>query len=385
MDENNLNNNSENGIPDKENANDGAFNLFNDPSQDESQKDYSGAFSFARNSSENEDNKQPQKDEPADNTSAEISSISADMSGGGKSGGKKPIIIAVCVVIAIALVVVIIIAAAGGFGGDSEESPTDASEVTTVASTLPDYFYEDITNEEGSVIDREEYAEIIQQQAAEATTVLSADVGTSSSNEIVEPSTSSAVSQGDTATNTDQIALAQDQIDAFISQTFYIEGAMYSGGEGDSLMMAFDGDDFEIRTNIDGTEVSICRLDGVLYLKRLATKQYVEIDDNLMTFFGITADDLSFSFGDTAPEVYASYDVTINGAEGVCQVYQSDVGYSKFYCVDGDLIEIDICDEDGSVVTQLTIDSLTSEIPADQLTIKGYEKSSISAIFADMM
>ncbi len=310
-------------------------------------------------------------------------------SGGDKPSKKKPIIIAVCVVVAIVLIALIIYFAAGG--NDSDETSGTVTEETTDTDTsvsdeeLLSMFYEDITNESGEVVDREEYVSELKQQAAEATTVLSGNVGVTSSNVIVDTTTTQ-IEEGDQAENTEQVDAALEQIEIFLSQKFYMEGAMYTGSEGNALMMSFDGNDFEWRTNIDDIEVSVCNLDGILYLKRIGTKQYVELDDNLMGLIGFTTDDLTFNFtGDSTPEEYATYDVTINDSAGVCYVYTSESGFSKFYAVDGELVEIDMCDESGNVLTQLTIDVLSSDIPADQLTIKGYEKSSISAIFADMM
>lgn len=246
-----------------------------------------------------------------------------------------------------------------------------------------------LTDAQGNVIDREEYIEHIKQQVQEATTTLSDDVGTESPNQIVE-NTTQAVGNGTQAEDKEQVDKAKAQIQAFLDRSCYIQGAMYAGGTGDPLAMSFNGEEFEILTNLDGTEVSIMRVAGVMYIKRPATKQYVELTDSAMQMLGLDPEMFNLSIGgadftDMESKLFATYDVTVNGEKGVCHEYVNKDQTFRFYSVDGELKQIDTCDAAGEIVSQIIISYFSESIPGDQMTLKGYEKSSITALFADML
>ncbi|MBQ7962762.1 MAG: hypothetical protein IJ289_09205 [Clostridia bacterium] len=313
-----------------------------------------------------------------------------------KKKNNLPVIIAACV-----LAVVVIIAVVLFFvkSADTTKDP-DNAESQSQEDTADHYHnpYEDLLNEaltevitdvQGNTIDREEYIEHIKQQVQEATTTLSNNVGTESPNQIVE-NTTQAVGNGTQAENKEQVDKAKAQINAFFERSCYIQGAMYSGGTGDPLAMSFNGDEFEILTNLDGTEVSIMRVAGVMYIKRPATKQYVELTDSAMDMLGLDPEMFNLSIGgadftDMDSKLYATYDITVNGEKGVCHEYVNSGQTFKFYSVDGQLKQIDTCDESGEVVSQIMVSYFSESIPGDQMTLKGYEKSSITALFADML
>lgn len=306
-----------------------------------------------------------------------------------------PVIIAACV-----LAVVVIIAAVMYFlnlSEKNEESDTPVNQTQEDESDYRDSALENFINEaktevitdaQGNEIDREEYIENLKQQAQEATTTLSTDIGNESPNQIVENTTAS-VGNGTQADDKEQVNKAEAQIKAFFDRSCYIQGAMYSNGTGDPLAMSLDGDNFEILTNLDGTEVSIMKVSGTMYIKRPATKQYVELTDTVMDMMGLDPDMFNISIGAAdystmQSKLYATYDVTVNGEKGVCHEYVNNDQSFKFYSVDGQLKQIDTCDSAGNVDSQIIISYFSESIPGDQMTLKGYEKSSISAIFADM-
>lgn len=312
-----------------------------------------------------------------------------------KKKNNLPVIIAACV-----LAVVVILAVVLFFVKSADKKEPDNTEIQSQEDSGNHYHnsYEDLFNEaltevitdvQGNVIDREEYIENIKQQVQEATTTLSNDVGTESPNQIVE-NTTQAVGNGTQAEDKEQVDKAKAQIHAFFERSCYIQGAMYSGGTGDPLAMSFNGDEFEILTNLDGTEVSIMRVAGVMYIKRPATKQYVELTDSAMDMLGLDPEMFNLSIGgadftDMESKLYATYDITVNGEKGVCHEYVNSGQTFKFYSVDGQLKQIDTCNESGEMVSQIMITYFSEAIPGDQMTLKGYEKSSITALFADML
>lgn len=312
------------------------------------------------------------------------------------NGSKKlPVIIVICILV-IALIAGILIFALGDKGDENENLPD--AEISTEATTNPyqdlinSALAETITDTEGNTIKREEYVEQLQQQLEAATTQLNQYVGSESPNQIVENTTSaqSGAVQETTTANTQQVNKAEAQIKAFFDRKCYIQGALYSGNTGDPLSISFDGDNFEALTNLDGIEISMMKLDGAMYIKRPALNQYVEFTDSVMKFMGFEEGELNFSFGETSYDSMKSklkktYDVTINGKPGVCYLYESDTQQFRFYSEDGELRQIEIYDATHELVSQISVSFFSSSIPADQLTLKGYTKTGLGTIFADVL
>lgn len=327
-------------------------------------------------------------------------------------GGKKKL---VPVIIAVVALLVAVAAVFAWFlmkkaPSDSQsENPTSEShgEMMTNGDVLLDYINDnmdaDLVDEEGNSISKEEYISKLQSVVNEATTTVKEDVGNVNPNKIEVPTTSAPVENnqenngGNDNAAADNVQIdeaqkkkAEEAIKMFFDRSCYMKGAMYGGNEGNSLVMSMDGNNFEVLTNLDGTEVSILCLDDTLYIKRPATKQYIELTDTVMDLIGINADDFSMGFG-TADfskmknRFVGAYKVTFNGKDALCHEYSNDEQVYRFYTVDGTLKEIDISDKEGTYSTQLVIDYFSAAIPADQLTLKGYTASSITVLFADLM
>lgn len=328
-------------------------------------------------------------------------------------GGKKkiiPVIIAVAVVIvAVAAVLVWYFVGSKSPADTGNEGLTAEShaEMMTNGDQLLEYINDnmdaDLVDEEGNSISKEEYISKLQSVVSEATTTVKENVGNVNPNKIEVPTTS-AVDNGnqenngngaDNGNNNVQVDAAQNKkaqeaIKMFFNRSCYMKGAMYGGNEGNSLVMSMDGNNFEVLTNLDGTEVSILCLDDTLYIKRPATKQYIELTDTVMDLIGISAADFNMGFGtadfDKMQDKFVSaYNVRFNGEDAVCHEYKSDEQIFRFYTVGDTLKEIDISDIDGTYSTQLVIDYFSAAIPGDQLTLKGYTASSITVLFADLM
>ena len=307
-----------------------------------------------------------------------------------------------------------------------------------------------ITDESGSEISREEYITMIQQQIQDATTILNQHVGSQSPNEIEENTTkthelnqdagnqnsdkiendttkansnNSSLSatttvlnqhvgsqnpnkiEDDTtktnvnANNTSQtetttispetLSKTDSLIKAFFNKTFFLKGALYSGGSGDPIHMAMNGDDFEVLTNIDGTELSFLRLNKKMYIKRAATKQYVSLTTAFFKLLGMDPDTLTFDMGDVNYDAIKNTavisNVTINKKPGICYSFKNNDQSFKFYFENEDLRQIVIYDNNGSVTSEFSVDYFSATIPEDQLTIEGYKKTGIGTLFADLM
>lgn len=242
-------------------------------------------------------------------------------------------------------------------------------------------------DENGSEISRETYIESIKQQVAEATTTLNADVGRTSPL-VIEEDTTKKIDTNN-STEGEKETKAKAQIKAFLDRQCYLSGALYGGNEGNPITMSFDGDNYEVLTNLEGTEVAIMNLDGKMYIKRTATKQYLELTEPVMELMGISKDDFGFDFGGASFADYekafkGTYGVKIDGKDAMCHEYNNNGKVIKFYSVGGELREISLPVSDGSS-SQIVINHFSEAIPAGQLTLKGYTAASVSAIFADLM
>lgn len=308
-----------------------------------------------------------------------------------KKNTKLPIILIICV-LAIALISGIVLFVLKNQEPEKTPEETTTEGVVQESNSLYDEFYnnalqEVITDKDGNEISRDEYVSQIQQQIQEATTVINQNVGNASPNEIVENTTSP---QSETTTADAQITdKSQAQIKAFFDRTFFLQGALYSNGTGDPMYMSMDGDNFEILTNLDGIELSFLRIDGTMYIKRSATKQYVVLSDSFFKMMDMDPEMMEFGFSDVNYEEIKSEikisDVTINGNPGKCYYYENNDQSFKFYTENDQLRQIEIHDADGTLVSEFSIDYFSSSIPSDQLTLKGYEKTGMGTIFADLM
>ena len=297
---------------------------------------------------------------------------------------KLPLIIGLCVLIVIIIAGIIIFAVKNNKKPAEEEFSGNNPVTENISLQI---------NEEADKINKNEEEESKRDQLlADATTQLSQDVGNQSPNEIVEPSTSGSQTTPETPTaDSQQTEKAEEQIKAFFNKKYHMKGAMYDKkGKGDSFSISQNGENLEAMSNLDGIEVSIMRLDGVIYFKRPALKQYTVLTESLMNFMGFDKDFFNLDFGDTnydtmKDKLVSVYDVTINGAPGVCYLYKSDEQQFKFFAQDGNLKQIEIYDNTGELTSQMMISYFTTSIPSDHLTFKGYTETTFGALFSDVL
>lgn len=292
---------------------------------------------------------------------------------------KIPFIVAICI-LSVTLIAGIVFYAVKG----DKTTPPAGEELSSDDGgyNIDDYYAEMNTDEE--------YISWRDQILAEATTMLNNYVGSYSPNNIVEPSTDPSSSQEDLPTaNTQQTSQAETLINSFFEKKFYIKGAMYDEkGPGDAFTISCDGNDVEAMGNLDGFEIAMMRLDGVVYFKRPALRQYVVLSDALMSFMGLEADFFEFEFSTTTDmqnHLVSVYDVTINKKPGVCYFYKTDDQQFKFFIQDGTIIQIEQFDGEGNPVTQMAIDYYSTSVPADHLTLKGYSETTFGTFFGDML
>lgn len=193
--------------------------------------------------------------------------------------------------------------------------------------------------------------------------------------------------------------IAEDDLGAgveiFLTNKYYLEGTVYSGGEEPiPVKLATDGNNLQFTTDfaVDAMKISfgIMVIDDVTYVTLPVQKKYSELSDKLLAMMDME-DVISVSEFQTIKEgedeqaSISQYSVTINGEAGLCTVYTFEETIIKLYSIGDKLIQIENFDDKGAVTMQIVVDSITSQIPADQLTLKGLEKTSPTSFFSALI
>lgn len=168
----------------------------------------------------------------------------------------------------------------------------------------------------------------------------------------------------------------------FRAGKFYFEGTIYSGNEsGMPVQISSDGKNIQMATQVDGVSLCVLLLDNTPYLLASATKKYIEVSDKVLAAVGLDDFDVSEFTKATESatgeqEIKKQSEVTINGKSGLCTEFESSSGNTKLYTIGDTLVESDTYDSSGKLSMQIAFTSISSSIPSDQLTLKGYEKAS---------
>lgn len=308
-----------------------------------------------------------------------------------KQSNKATAIIAVSIlfVVIIASVIFLLAKKDDNVGKTEDESSTAASQIIDYEEIESAFNSESFTNEEGQSVSADEYKDYVQNIVSEATTKFD-NHAEATTHSIVENTTAASQDK-----NEEQTKLSYNKekcesiIKTFLDRSCYLEGSLNDKNGTTPVAVAFDGDNFEMLTNLDGTEVSIVKVDGKVYLKRTALKQYAQLTEAVLQSFNLSVDMLAFDFGDN------NYDsmkdkltnitpATIDGKDGVCFRYDKQGDFFKFYFVDDQLIQLDVGNET-TIRAQFIISYFSSAIPGDMLSFKGFKESGFVSLFADFM
>ncbi len=173
-------------------------------------------------------------------------------------------------------------------------------------------------------------------------------------------------------------------IDAFFSGNFYLNGTMVDGKNSTPLKMATGKSQTEIAVMIPDSNlnVSIYAKGKETYLKLSSgdKKHYVELTDLLKDEMNIDFSEImgqltSIKFNDAGKPVltHGIYD----GMECDIYTFANDEGVAiKFYAIEDKIVQLTLSDAE-SVESAIAITELTSKIPSNMLTLKGYSKTSV--------
>ena len=175
-------------------------------------------------------------------------------------------------------------------------------------------------------------------------------------------------------------------VETFLSGKYYLEGVVYSEGEAMPVLLATDGSNYQFTANYSGIAFGMLILEGSTYVVLPKTNQYTELSDTLIKALdldsGLSVNDFQLIVdegNDNSTASLSQYSVTINGDAGLCTVYTFEDSEFKLYSIGDNLIQIENYDKDGAMIMQIVVDELTAQIPADQLTLNGLEKASVTS------
>lgn len=231
------------------------------------------------------------------------------------------------------------------------------------------------------------------QGAASAGSQGSASTASQGSASTGSQGSTSSGSHGSASTGSQGSNTAEAQIKAFFNRSFYLTGILDENGESESITLAANGSNMEMKMTVEGLdELSVLSLNDKLYFKRPAKKQYAELTDTLadMLDMDISADLFDFDFGATSydtmqKKLVSKNAVTVDGKNGICYKYVNENRTYEFYIVNNEIKQIHMADADGTDYTAFYLSTFSTTIPADQLTLKGYRKTSMLTMVMDMM
>ena len=173
-------------------------------------------------------------------------------------------------------------------------------------------------------------------------------------------------------------------IDAFFSGNFYLNGSMTDGKTSTPIKMATGKSQTEIAIDMPDSDLdlSIYAKGKQTYLKLSSgdKKHYVELTDILKDEMNIDFSEImgqltSIKFNDAGKPILTHG--IYNGTECDIYTFANEEGTAiRFYAIDEKVVQLTLADAE-SVESSIAITELTSKIPSNMLTVKGYTKASI--------
>lgn len=321
----------------------------------------------------------------------------------------KIIIIAVIVILIIAAVV----AAAVRISGKKDKSVNDSGTHTEEAGdeslpqeeydTTPVTFNEDVSlSFEGISLDYETALDDYAAQSASTTAAKGGETPASTSRASVGTVAQSTAPKKNqitpgqhleaTTVKTGTPSAPSDKatkvIAAFFDGQYYFDGEMISPDGKMPFEIAMKGSDYQVFTEISGSDVCIMNKGGKLYLMNPSNKKYAELNAAIKKMMGITDDMSTFEFtkvkfnADSPTSVTSA---TYKGKSAICYEYRDSSTRLEFIAVNGDVKQMIMYGSSGSADTILDADEFTAEIPDEMFNFKGYSKTNILSFVSSLM
>ncbi len=175
-------------------------------------------------------------------------------------------------------------------------------------------------------------------------------------------------------------------VEMFISNKYYLDGTIYYDGTAVPVKMSTDGaKNMQLTVDISGINLGILVLDNKNYVIIPDSKEYTELSDTLVSALGLDSTVSVSEFQQIQNEdnnqtaTITQSKVSINGEPGLCTTHIYDETTIKLYSIGDKLVQVENYDQQGNITMQIVVNSITSQIPSDQLSLKGLTKVGVTA------
>ncbi len=183
-------------------------------------------------------------------------------------------------------------------------------------------------------------------------------------------------------------------VDVFLTNKYYLEGTVYSGSDGIPVKLATDGKNLQFTTDfaVDQSKIvfGLIVLDEVTYVTLPSQKKYTKLSKELLGMMDMedvisVTEFQTIKDGEDEQGKVTQLKVTINGAAGLCTIYTFQDTTIKLYSIGDKLVQIENFDENGVKTMIIEVDSISAQIPSDQLTLKGLEEAGAASFFSSLI
>lgn len=185
-----------------------------------------------------------------------------------------------------------------------------------------------------------------------------------------------------------------DAINTFLSGKYYLDGAFVEDGETTDVKIATNKKIIEMSAAIDGVEISVMTDSKNLYLK-FVDKDDVKyyLDEAAISALQVKPSELGFS----ASKVFGGFlfapvnrlvapiltTEVIDGEKYSVYSFEKQSGGDIVFTFDSNenLVKISGTNENGEISQSIAVNSISSTIPSDALTLNGFTKGSVMNLY----
>lgn len=182
------------------------------------------------------------------------------------------------------------------------------------------------------------------------------------------------------------------EVDLFTKGVYYLEGTIYSDDGNIPIQIATDITNMQFTISLSKKlSFGMLLLGDATYAVLPSAKVYTEFSNTLLNYLGFDGSLNVSEFqvikneGENGKLTITQTAVTINGDPGLCTNYIYDDMYLKLYSIGDKLVQFESYETDGTLSMQIVINSITAQIPSDQLTLKGLTQVSLPVFLSSMV
>lgn len=183
-----------------------------------------------------------------------------------------------------------------------------------------------------------------------------------------------------------------EQAKAFLSGNFSLKGYTYNKGQREAIRMYITKDNIKAGMAMDMGDGTFMDMDilirnpngkSTIYLISTETKQYCELSNILLGLVGVKPEDLALNYSTVDPNKVVVSEGKKQEGLTLYTVYniKSDTESCDIYMVGDDIKRIYSYNNLGIPVNQMEINEFSPDVPASEISLDNYKKSSITEVF----